>query len=61
MRNTRSPMPEWDSRQQRRKTRPHALHERNPAGSKMLRKWYRLKLGVRGTLKEASKWYANLK
>jgi hypothetical protein len=54
-------MPEWDSRQQRRKTRPHALHERNPAGSKMLRKWYRLKLGVRGTLKEASKWYANLK
>lgn len=34
---------------------------RNPAGTKMIRKFYRRKHGVKGTREEALKWYASLK
>jgi hypothetical protein len=36
-------MPEWDLRMSRDKTRPHAMHKRNPAGSKLARALKRAK------------------
>lgn len=32
----------------------------NPAGSKLLRKWYKHKHGRRGTYEQALEWYTNL-
>lgn len=43
MRRTKPPMPEWDLRMSRDKTRPHAMHKRNPAGSKRARALKRAK------------------
>lgn len=34
---------------------------RNPAGTKMIRRFYRNKFGVKGTREEAVKWYAGLR
>lgn len=38
-RNSKPPMPNNDDRRQLGQTRPHAFHSRNPAGSKLLRRF----------------------
>ncbi len=41
------------------KTRLTALHKHNKAGSKMIRKCFKNKTGVRGSYEEALAWYQN--
>lgn len=36
-------------------------HKNNPAGTKMLRGFYRAKHGRKGTADEAKEWYSELK
>ncbi len=33
---------------------------RNPAGAKLLRQWYKFKIGARGTYEEALAWYSKI-
>lgn len=40
-----------------RQTRPYARHERNPAGSKLVRQFYRAKHGHRDTFERSERWY----
>lgn len=58
MKRTKPPIPEFSLRLERAATRPYALHQRNPAGSKLVRKFYRAKFGVRASRREAAKWYS---
>lgn len=47
-------------RNTRAKTRPHALHEVNPPGTKMLLKWFKAKHGIHAESVEAARtWYRN--
>mgnify|MGYP001586853051 len=46
-RNTKPPMPNRLDRLTLPKTRPHAVHARNPAGTKRLKRLYRSVTGVR--------------
>jgi len=39
-------------------TRPHGSHCSNPPGSKLLRRFYKAKHGVRGSAQKAATWYA---
>lgn len=59
MRRTRTPIPALDMLDQLGATRPYALHKVwNPAGSKLLRAFYKAKKGERGTYGEALRYYA---
>jgi len=45
-------------RRQKAKTRPHAIHRHNPPGTKMLRRFYRAKHGVKAnSLKKLLTWW----
>jgi len=57
-RNTRAPIHPIDDRRQGAKTRPHAIHHRNPPGTKMLKRFYRAKHGCKpGNIKELLAWW----
>lgn len=52
-RNNPPPMPPFDIRPMRAETRPHAVHVRNPAGSKILRRTAKAATGRRTSYSEA--------
>lgn len=58
MRKNKPPYPSYADRPMRAKTRPFALHESNPAGTKAVLRYYKAKHGVNApTVEEAWKWW----
>ena len=60
-RNTKPPYPAYRDRPDKVGTRPHAIHKHNPAGSKMVRGFYRAKFGLKKSYMESLEWYRLLK
>ena len=61
MRKTKPPYPSYADRRSRAKTRPHAVHEKHPAGAKAILRFYKAHHGTHAsTVAEARTWYAKL-
>lgn len=50
-RKSKPPYPRRD-RNERGATRPHAIHDENPAGAKLLRRWYKAQTGMKVAYKD---------
>lgn len=56
-RRRRANYPAYADRPDRAQTRRYAIHEHNPAGAKLVRRFYRAKHGLRDTHANEAKWY----
>lgn len=54
------PQRAYQDRPDAAKTRHGAIHLRNPAGSKLLRRMYKHATGMRGSARKALAWYGAL-